>query len=141
MGPSSAGRTNAGASCPWPCLLADSTLLIPACPLQVLSWGPEVHAADAVLSALHSLLSELSALDFARQDAAAAVATGTSGRRNGRPVIDTTPLREALNALPGQEFKIGGWGCAGAPLHAQQGQKARAMCCWHLFSPLMSACS
>ncbi|KAL4424466.1 hypothetical protein ABPG77_006404 [Micractinium sp. CCAP 211/92] len=83
------------------------------CFLNVLSWGPEVHAADPVLSALHSLLSELSALDFARQDAAAAAAAGASGRRNGRPVIDTTPLREALNALPGQEFKIGEMSDAG----------------------------
>lgn len=84
------------------------TLSPPSHLAQVLSWAPEVYAADAVLSALRSLMAELSALDLARQGAAAAAAAGSGGRPSGRPVIDPTPLREAINALPGQEFKIGG---------------------------------
>lgn len=87
--------------------------------VQVLSWRPEVYAPDPVLSALHSLLCELSALDCARQEAAAA--GGSCKPASGRPVIDPTPLREAINALPGQEFKMGGWGmgvCGCAPAGA-----------------------
>ncbi|KAL4437094.1 hypothetical protein ABPG75_004233 [Micractinium tetrahymenae] len=81
---------------------------------SVLSWDPQVIASDAVLCALHSLLSELSAMDYARQEAAAAGAGGGSaGSAGERPVIDPTPLREAINALPGQEFKIGEMSDAG----------------------------
>lgn len=34
-------------------------------------------------------------------------ASGGSPPRQQRPVIDPTPLREALNSLPSQEFKMG----------------------------------
>lgn len=56
------------------------------------------------------LFAELTALDIQRQDAAAAAAAGDAppaARAAQRPLIDPTPLREAINALPGQEFKIG----------------------------------
>ena len=73
-------------------------------------WAPEMFMADDVLQALAFLVGELSELDQERRDAAAAAAAGlpapaSSGSK--RAVIDPTPLRDALNSLPGQEFKIG----------------------------------
>jgi hypothetical protein len=59
-----------------------------------------------VLSSFLALFQELT-----RLDAAAAVALAQRAQqgaaRQERAVIDPTPLREALNALPGQEFKLG----------------------------------
>ena len=54
------------------------------------------------------LFDELTALDIGRQEAADDAAAGAaSTNRAERPVIDPTPLRDAINALPGQEFKTG----------------------------------
>lgn len=54
------------------------------------------------------MFAELTALDIARQEAAAVAAAGGGALQQGeRPVIDPTALREAINSLPGQEFKTG----------------------------------
>ncbi|KAI7841106.1 hypothetical protein COHA_005331 [Chlorella ohadii] len=80
---------------------------------EVLGWVPAVYRGDAVLKALHGLFCELTALDMQSKEAAAAAASGASPPRRQRPVIDPTPLREALNALPSQEFKMGEMSDAG----------------------------
>lgn len=80
---------------------------------EVLGWAPAVYRGDAVLQALHGLFCELTALDMQSKEAAAAAASGGSPPRQQRPVIDPTPLREALNSLPSQEFKMGEMSDAG----------------------------
>ncbi len=99
---------------------------------QVLSWTPDVYLADGVLQAFYELFRELTDLDEHRQAVALGASEGSSPapspvdqhrqqdnsreqqdapqqqQSQGRVVIDPTPLREAINALPGQEFKIGG---------------------------------
>jgi chitinase len=66
--------------------------------------------ADDVLQALAFLFGELSELDQERRDAAAAAALGLPApvsSASTRAVIDPTALRDALDSLSGQEFKIG----------------------------------
>ena len=66
----------------------------------VLAWPPEFHLADPVVAALHQLLQAVQAAGH-----------GTSQRG----VVNPNRLREALSALPGQNFKARGakwaWVC------------------------------
>lgn len=69
-------------------------------------WDAGFRARDPVLAALHSLFAQLEQQEAARSSAAA-----HSGGNGGRlPPVDPAPLREALAALPGQGFGLGGFG-------------------------------
>lgn len=91
---------------PWP----------PLTPLQVLCWDAGTYLWDPVLAAIVALFRQLDDFEEERQAAAAALLSGAppplpllmdAEQQQKRAVIDPTPLREALNALPGQEFKMG----------------------------------
>jgi hypothetical protein len=88
----------------------------PLTPLQVLCWDAGTYLWDPVLAAIVALFRQLDDFEEERQAAAAALLSGAppplpllmdAEQQQKRAVIDPTPLREALNALPGQEFKMG----------------------------------
>ncbi|PSC67694.1 Inactive ubiquitin carboxyl-terminal hydrolase 54 isoform A [Micractinium conductrix] len=77
---------------------------------QVMEWGP-LCQRDAVAAALYSLFQAFAAEEAARQ--AGGPLTGTAARRG---LVDPTPLRHALSALPGQQYRVGEMNDAGEVL-------------------------
>lgn len=75
--------------------------------MQVLSWPPELVAADAVVGALHGLMAELQ-----QHQAAAAGAEGSQQEGDRGSVVDPSRLRAALADVPGSAF---GQGERGSP--------------------------
>ena len=67
------------------------TTLSPPTP-QVLGWPPRVLAADRVVGALRQLLDSFQAQRAGGQ---------------GHGVVDPTPLRDALAAMPNSQFGVG----------------------------------
>ena len=74
---------------------------------QVARWEPAFCGRDPVLAALHGLFAQLERQEAARSAAAA------GGNGGSLPPVDPGPLREALAALPGQSFRLGGWAGVG----------------------------
>ena len=58
-----------------------------------LAWSPQVVGTDPVVGALHELLLAVQAAE-------------QGGGTGGRSVVNPTRLREALSALPSQQFKV-----------------------------------
>lgn len=78
---------------------------------QVLSWPPELVAADAVVGALHGLMAELQ-----QHQAAAAGAEGSQQEGDRGSVVDPSRLRAALADVPGSAFGQGEMSDAGEVL-------------------------
>ena len=71
-------------------------------------WDERFRAHNPVLAALYGLFAQLEQQEAARSSAAA-----RGGNAGSLPPVDPAPLREALAALPGQGFSLGGWGGVG----------------------------
>lgn len=96
-------------------------------PAQVASWPSELYQANAVVAALHAIFAALEAEEGRKAAAKAGQAGGNGSPPSGSPangipangtaeqqqaqqqrsVVNPTPLREALGALPGKEFGVG----------------------------------
>ena len=88
----------------------------------MLSWDDGLTARSRVAAALRSLFRAL---------AAAAAQQHGAGGEGGAPVpVNPAALREALAAIPGQEFQLGGWLQRGhiAVQRAGRGRHACGLC-------------
>ncbi len=72
------------------------------------SWDPAFCGSDPVVSCLHDLFQQ-----FQRQEEQLQGSSSGDGEAEPSPrglsPVDPTPLREALAALPGQQFRVGEW--------------------------------
>ncbi|KAL4450742.1 hypothetical protein ABPG77_001098 [Micractinium sp. CCAP 211/92] len=73
---------------------------------QVAGWDPAFCGSDPVVSCLHDLFQQ-----FQRQEEQLQGSSSGDGEAEPSPrglsPVDPTPLREALAALPGQQFRVG----------------------------------
>ena len=74
--------------------------------LQVSGWDPAFYSQDAVLAALHGLFQQFEQQEQQRRSDAG---SGSGGGGGALLPADPGPLREALAALPGQQFRVGEW--------------------------------
>ena len=72
------------------------------------AWPPEFYGADPVVAALHQLFGQFAEQQRQRRQAGRDAAARGSSRQ--RSVVNPTGLREALAALPGKLFEVGGVG-------------------------------
>ena len=75
-------------------------------------WDPAFCGSDPVVSCLHDLFQQFQQQEQQLRGSSSDGEAGPSPP--GLPPVDPTPLRKALAALPGQQFRVGEWGCTGA---------------------------